>query len=76
MSEQLLQQILALEPTEQAHIVEEVWETLLREHPEAAPVTSSQRAELNRRMQSYQDNPHPGTPAKEVHARIRAKHVE
>ncbi len=73
MNDQLLQQILALDPKEQAHIVEEVWGNLLRDHPDAAPVTPAQRDELDRRLERYRDEPHPGTPANEVHDRLRAK---
>lgn len=64
-----LQEILNLSPSERLQLVEEIWDTLV-DLPEAIPVTPAQRAELDRRLEKYRQDPHGSIPWDEVKRQI------
>ncbi|MBC7367002.1 MAG: addiction module protein [Undibacterium sp.] len=55
----------ALSPAERISLVEELWDRIAAE-PQSVPVTSAQRAELDRRLGALEKNPDAGRPWSEV----------
>ncbi|GAB4479398.1 MAG: hypothetical protein OHK0044_26930 [Burkholderiaceae bacterium] len=43
--------------TERIQLVEDLWDSIAAEAPEAIPLTDSQRAELRHRWQAHRDDP-------------------
>ena len=64
--------ILGLSVAERILLVEDIWDSVA-EVPEAIPLTEEQRAELDRRLESYRRNPTGGSPWAEVRERIRER---
>ncbi|MCC6997489.1 MAG: addiction module protein [Deltaproteobacteria bacterium] len=62
--------ILELEVEERLRLVHEIWDSIA-EHPDAIPLTDGERAELERRLETYQRDPHSGSSWDEVKARIK-----
>ncbi len=56
MNTQLLQQAKNLNINEQIELVEAIWDNIAS-HDAAPPLTESQRAELDRRLDDYLANP-------------------
>lgn len=52
-------------------LIEEVWEGL-EAAPEGASLTESQRQDLQRRLDTYRDDPKAGSPWEEVKARLQS----
>jgi len=50
-------------------IVEEIWDSIA-ESPDSLPLTHSQKQELDKRLDSYYENPDAGKPWEEVKARL------
>ena len=50
-------------------LVEEIWDSIA-ENPEAVPLTDNQKIELERRLNSYYENPETGSSWGEVKRRI------
>ena len=63
------QEILKLNPAERLQWVEDIWDSLT-DLPDSIPVTPAQRAELDRRLEKYRDDPHGAIPWDEVKRRI------
>ncbi len=61
--------IIELSVPERILLVEEVWDSIA-EIPEAVPLTSDQRVELDRRVEAYYRNENAGSPWEEVKNRI------
>ena len=53
-------------------LVEELWDSLAAT-PEAVPITDAQKADLQRRLDAYQDDPKAGSPWEEVKARLQGR---
>jgi len=51
-------------------IVEEIWDSIA-ENPDSLPLTHNQKQELDKRLDSYYENPDAGRPWEEVKANIR-----
>jgi putative addiction module component (TIGR02574 family) len=64
-----LSDVLELPVAERLKLVEAIWESIA-EAPEALELTESQRAELDRRLDEYAQNPEAGSPWPEVKERI------
>ena len=60
-------QIDSLSPTEKADLLDAVWESL---EADAASLTETQRAELDRRIARHNDNPDDVVPWREVRANL------
>jgi putative addiction module component (TIGR02574 family) len=63
--------ILSLSVPERIQLVEDIWDSIA-ELPEEVPLTEEQKAELDRRLDAYHQDPTGGTPWEEVRERIRA----
>jgi putative addiction module component (TIGR02574 family) len=65
MSSVDIQEILKLSVAERIQLVEDIWDSIAA-HPEALPVTESQKRELDRRLAEYRANPDQGRTWEEV----------
>ena len=65
MSRVPLDQILKLPTTERVEIAQLIWESVF-EHPEALPLTQTQKDELERRWRAFEQNPDEGEPWDDV----------
>jgi len=63
-------EVLGLSISERIQLVEDIWDTIA-EVPEAVGLTEAQKAELNRRLEAYHQNPDAGSPWGMVRERIR-----
>ena len=72
MDAQLTQEILRLPASERLQLLEELWESL-RSEPDALPLTEEQKAELDRRIARYEQDPDSASPWEEVRARLWTK---
>lgn len=61
-----------LTPAERLQLADELLESL-GGGGEDVPMTEAQRADLDRRMEAFKDNPLAGEPWEEVYARLRGK---
>lgn len=57
---------------ERLRLIEELWESI-DANPEDVPVTSAQRAELDRRIAAHEADPEAAVDAKDAIARLRRK---
>jgi putative addiction module component (TIGR02574 family) len=64
-----LSDVLELPVAERLKLVEAIWDSIA-EAPEALILTEAQRAELDRRLEEYEQNPDEGSPWSEVKAKI------
>lgn len=64
-----LAKILELSVAQRILIVEEIWNSILN-NPEAVPLNENQKTELDKRLNSYYENPEAGSPWSEVKERI------
>lgn len=64
--------ILRLSVAERIQLAEDIWDSVA-EVPEAVPLTDEQRAELDRRLEEYHQNPDAGSPWEVVRERIRSQ---
>lgn len=62
--------VLSLSVPERIQLVEDIWDTIA-EVPEAVGLTVDQKAELDRRLDAYHQNPDEGSPWGMVRERIR-----
>lgn len=61
-----------LSVAERIIVVEQIWDSIAAEQ-EALDLTPAQKAELDRRLESYRQTPTAGASWEEVKARIQAK---
>lgn len=64
--------IFRLTIPERLQLVEDIWDSIA-DTPEELPLTESQRAELDRRLDAYHRNPDEGAPWAEVRKRIQER---
>jgi putative addiction module component (TIGR02574 family) len=64
--------IASMTPAERLSLLEELWDSLASE-PEGVPLTSAQRAELDRRLDELDADGPVGIPWDEVLSRIRSR---
>jgi putative addiction module component (TIGR02574 family) len=55
-----------LSPEERLQLVEDLWDSLVREHPAAIPVPASHLAEIERRLAAYRADGQRGRPWREA----------
>jgi putative addiction module component (TIGR02574 family) len=65
--------IASLTPEERLSLLEELWDSLAAT-PGAVPLTATQRAELDRRLDDLDREGPVGIPWEEVLSRIRSRH--
>lgn len=71
MSTLNIQDIQELSVAERIQLVEDIWDSIAAT-PETLPLTDSQRQELDRRLQSYQEDPNASSSWEEVKARLQS----
>ena len=64
--------IMALSVSERIQLVEDIWDSIA-EVPESVPLTDEEKAELDRRLDAYHQNPGEGSPWGTVRERIRSR---
>ncbi len=69
MKDITIEEVLKLPIPERIRVVETIWDSIV-EHPEALPLTDEQRAELDRRLDALEKDPHAGSSWAEVRHRI------
>ena len=67
-----LSEILQLSVAERIQLVEDIWDSIAQ-MPEAVPLTDEQRAELDRRLESYRANPDEGISWNELKEKLRQR---
>jgi putative addiction module component (TIGR02574 family) len=65
-----LSEILRLTVAERIQLAEDIWDSVAA-FPEALPLTDAQKEELDRRLQSYAENPSEGLSWDELKDRLR-----
>ena len=66
--------ILNLSVAECIQLIEDVWDSIA-EVPQEGPLTEEQKAELDRRLDAYHQNPSEGSPWDVVRERIRSRQL-
>ena len=64
--------VINLSVPERIQLVEDIWDSIA-ELPEEVPLTDEQKAELDRRLDAYHQNPDEGAPWGLVRERIRSR---
>ncbi len=64
--------VLSLSISERIQLAEDIWDTVV-EFPEEVDLTDEQKAELDRRLDAYHQNPDEGSPWGMVRERIRGR---
>jgi len=64
--------VLSLSVPERIQLVEDIWDTIA-EFPDEVKLSDEQKAELDRRLDAYHQNPDEGAPGEVVRERIRGK---
>ena len=72
MSTLAIADILRLSVSERIQLVEDIWDSVA-EVPESVPLTEVEKAELDRRLDAYHQNPKEGSPWGMVRDRIRSR---
>ena len=72
MSALIKADILSLSVPERIQLVEDIWDSIA-ELPEEVHLTNGQKAELDRRIDAYHQNPDEGHPWHVVRDRIRSR---
>ena len=62
-------EILQLSVAERIQLVEDIWDSVAA-FPNEAPLTESQKKELDRRLLSYAQNPQEGIPWEDLKAQL------
>lgn len=70
MNSKELSKILELSVAQRILIVEEIWDSIVADSPESVPLVESQKKELDKRLNSYQENPGTGTSWNKVKEKI------
>ena len=65
-------EVLGLSVPERIQLVEDIWDTIA-DIPEALGLSDEQKAELDRRLDAYHQNPEEGSPWGVVRERIRSR---
>jgi putative addiction module component (TIGR02574 family) len=68
-----LEEILRLSVAERIQLAEDIWDSIAAD-PAALPLSDAQRQELDRRLESYAQNPDEGLPWEELKERVRKSH--
>ena len=64
--------ILGLSVAERVQLIEDIWDSIV-EVPQEVPLTDEQKAELDRRLDAYDQDPEEGSPWDLVRERIRSR---
>ena len=61
--------VLSLSVSERIQLVEDIWDSIAAV-PEQVPLSDAQKAELDRRLDAYRENPDEGSPWAQARERI------
>ena len=64
--------ILSLSIAERIQLVEDIWDSVA-EAPESVPLSDDEKAELDRRLDAYHQDPNEGSPWGMVRERIKGR---
>lgn len=67
-----IEEILNLGVKERLELIEEIWDSIAA-HPEAIPLTASQRDELDRRRREHKQDPSRARPWSQVHSELKRR---
>jgi putative addiction module component (TIGR02574 family) len=67
-----IEEILNLGVKERLELIEEIWDSIAA-HPEAIPLTPSQRQELDRRRRAHKRDPSQARPWSQVHSELKRR---
>ena len=67
-----IEEILNLSIKKRLELIEEIWDSI-ESNPEAVPLTSAQRRELDRRKREHRSDPSAAKPWSEVHDRLQKR---
>lgn len=70
MKSKELSKILELSVAQRILIVEEIWDSIVADSPDSVPLIESQKKELDKRLNSYRENPGAGTSWNKVKEKI------
>lgn len=68
-----LEEILRLSVAERIQLAEDIWDSIAAD-PAALPLADAQRRELDRRLESYAQNPDEGIPWEDLREKVRKSH--
>jgi putative addiction module component (TIGR02574 family) len=68
-----LEEILRLSVAERIQLAEDIWDSIAAD-PAALPLSDAQKQELDRRLESYAQNPDEGLPWEELKEKVRKSH--
>lgn len=68
-----LEEILQLSVAERIQLAEDIWDSIAAD-PAALPLSDAQRQELDRRLESYAQNPDEGLRWEELKEKVRNSH--
>ncbi|HEX8149611.1 MAG TPA: addiction module protein [Pyrinomonadaceae bacterium] len=68
-----LEELLRLSVAERIQLAEDIWDSIAAD-PAALPLTDAQRQELDRRLESYAQNPDEGLPWDVLKEKVRRSH--
>ena len=72
MSALAIADVINLSVPERIQMVEDIWDSIV-ELPDEVPLTEEDKAELDRRLDAYHQNPDEGSPWGMVRERIRSR---
>ena len=67
-----IEEILNLSIKKRLELIEEIWDSIAS-NPEAVPLTSAQRRELDRRKREHRSDPSAAKPWSEVRVRLQKR---
>ena len=72
MTTATISDVMSLSIPERIQMVEDIWDSIA-ELPDEIPLTKEDKAELDRRLDAYHQNPSEGSPWGMVRERIRSR---
>lgn len=67
---QSIDEFRKLSVTERIQLVEDIWDSIAVDSPEAVPLTSVQREEIKRRLQAHDADPSTAVPWEQVRSEL------
>jgi putative addiction module component (TIGR02574 family) len=67
---QSIDEFRKLSVTERIQLVEDIWDSIAVDSPDAVPLTTAQREELQRRLQAHDADPSTAVPWEQVRSEL------
>jgi putative addiction module component (TIGR02574 family) len=68
-----VEEIIRLSVAERIQLAQDIWDSIAAD-PAALPLTDAEKQELDRRLESYAQNPDEGLPWEELKEKVRKSH--